>query len=72
MRPYHPENLSLQPFAHWRVIVLAHVGKWLGIQFKIDGIPYGAKYDPAWRVDRAGTVIKPERKVVLRGRQSSV
>ena len=68
MRPYHPANLEMQPFPHWRVIALAYVAKWLGIQFKIDGIPYGAEYSPAWRVDRQGSVIKPERKVVLRGK----
>lgn len=46
MRPYHPNNLGLQPYAHWRVIALAWAGKFLGIQFKIDGIPYGAAYRP--------------------------
>lgn len=46
MRPYRPANLSLQPFSPWRVIALAWVGKLLGIQFKIDGIPYGAAYRP--------------------------
>lgn len=44
MRPYHPNNLGLQPYAHWRVIALAWAGKLLGIQFKIDGIPFGAPY----------------------------
>lgn len=46
MRPYHPANLKLQPFSPWRVIALAWAGKLLGIQFKIDGIPYGASYRP--------------------------
>lgn len=44
MRPYHPANLKLQPFSPWRVVALAWAGKLLGIQFKIDGIPYGAPY----------------------------
>lgn len=43
-RPYHPANLKLQPFAKWKVISLAWVAKALGVQFKIDGIPYGAAY----------------------------
>ncbi len=44
MKPYHPNNLKYQPYSPWRVIALAWVGKFLGIQFKIDGIPYGAPY----------------------------
>lgn len=49
-RPYHPDNLALQPYPHWRVIALAWAGYILGIQFKIDGIPYGAEYNKAlWR-----------------------
>lgn len=44
-KPYHPSNLQFQPFSPWRVIVLAWAGKFLGIQFKIDGIPYGAAYN---------------------------
>lgn len=42
MRPYHPNNLQLQPYGHKRVIVLAWLAKLFGIQFKIDGIPFGA------------------------------
>ena len=68
MRPYHPANLAHQPYAPWRVVVLAYAAKALGIQFKIDGIPYGAERHRAWLVDRAGTCTKPERKVVLRGK----
>ena len=44
LKPYHPANLKLQPFAPWRVIALAWVGWALGVQFKVDGIPYGAAY----------------------------
>lgn len=44
--PYHPNNLSLQPYASWRVIVLAWAGKLLGVQFHISGIPFGAPYRP--------------------------
>lgn len=50
MRPYHPANLKWQPFPHWRVIALAWVGKLLGIQFKINGMPFGASYNKElWR-----------------------
>lgn len=42
MKPYHPANLSLTPYAGWKVIILAWAARFLGIQFKIDGIPYGA------------------------------
>jgi hypothetical protein len=42
MRPYHPANLKLQPYAGWRVVILAGVGKLLGVQFHIRGIPFGA------------------------------
>jgi hypothetical protein len=76
MRPYHPNNLGLQPYAHWRVIALAWAGKLLGVQFKISGIPFGGKYrtekderdsgGTIFRVDREGNCVKPERKVVLR------
>lgn len=45
-KPYHPANVASQPFPAWRVIVLAWVGKAVGVQFKIDGIPYGASYRP--------------------------
>ena len=45
-RPYHPGNLKHQPFPAWRVIALAWAGKLLGIQFKIDGIPFGAEHRP--------------------------
>lgn len=42
---YHPGNLNLQPYAHDAVIELAKRAKELGIQFKINGIPFGANYD---------------------------
>lgn len=42
MKPYHPNNLKYQPFATWKIIVLAYVAKILGVQFNICGIPYGA------------------------------
>ena len=44
MKPYHPNNLQFQPFPHWRVIALAWVGKLLGVQFHLGGIPFGAAY----------------------------
>ena len=44
-KPYHPDNLRAQPYSIWRVILLSYVGKVLGIQFKIAGIPYGADYN---------------------------
>ena len=47
MRPYHPNNLDLQPFPAWKVIVLAWAAKLLRVQFKINGIPYGASHDPS-------------------------
>lgn len=42
MKPYHPANLKHLPYANWRVIVLAWVGKALGITFHVHGIPFGA------------------------------
>jgi hypothetical protein len=44
MRPYHPSNLSLTPYAPWRVILLAWVGKLLDVQFHVEGIPFGGSY----------------------------
>jgi hypothetical protein len=44
--PYHRNNLSLIPYAPWRVIVLAWAGKLLGIQFHIEGIPFGGSAYP--------------------------
>ena len=44
MRPYHPNNLTLIPYAHWRVKALAWVGLMLGVHFHVDGIPFGAAY----------------------------
>lgn len=41
---YHPANLPNQPYPHWRVIVLAKIACLLGVQFKINGIPFGGKY----------------------------
>lgn len=45
MRPYHPANLSLQPFPAWRVIALSWVAKVLGVSFHVAGIPFGAEYN---------------------------
>jgi hypothetical protein len=42
MRPYHPNNLTLLPYAHWRVKALAWAGTLLGVTFHIQGIPLGA------------------------------
>lgn len=42
--PYHPANLAYQPYAPWRVIALAWIGKLLGVQFHVHGIPFGAAY----------------------------
>jgi hypothetical protein len=44
MKPYHPANFVLQPYPRWRVAALAWIGKFLGIQFHIHGIPFGAAY----------------------------
>lgn len=47
---HHPDNLKLQPYPHDAVVELAEKAKALGIQFKINGIPFGAPYDRAlWR-----------------------
>lgn len=43
MRPYHSANFKLQPFPAWRVACLAWAAKALGIQFKIEGIPFGSR-----------------------------
>lgn len=43
---YHPNNLGLQPYPHWRLKILAFVGWALGIQFKVAGIPFGGSYEP--------------------------
>lgn len=48
MKPYHPENLKRQPFPHWRVIVLAWVGKILGVQFHVAHMPFGGS-QPAFK-----------------------
>lgn len=45
--PYHPANLTLTPYPHWRIVALAWVGKLLGVQFHVHGIPFGASYRPA-------------------------
>ena len=42
---YHPENLKLQPYSHDAVKELAAHAARLGVQFKINGIPFGASYD---------------------------
>ena len=41
---YHPANLKHQPFPHDAVIELAKRAKELGVQFKINGIPFGADF----------------------------
>lgn len=41
MKPYHPANLKFTPYAGWRVILLAWIGKLLGIRFHVHGIPFG-------------------------------
>lgn len=51
---YHLANLSLQPYPHEAVVELAKRAKELGIQFKINGIPFGADYDrAAWNAFEA-------------------
>ncbi len=68
-QPYHPNNLNAQPYPHWKVIALAWIGTALGIQFKIDGIPYGAPYHyrpdfverEAERTGRAGSLVGKAR-----------
>ena len=42
---YHPANLALQPYPHEAVIELALLARKLGVQFKINGFPYGADFD---------------------------
>lgn len=42
MRPFHVSNLQLQPYSPFRVIVLSWVAKLLGVQFQLEGIPFGA------------------------------
>lgn len=59
-RPYYPANLKHQPYPHWKVIALSWIANALGIQFKVDGIPYGAAYNrrPDYeevKGDRAGS-----------------
>lgn len=44
MKPYHPNNLSLTPYPHWKIVLLAWVGKILGVQFHVSGIPFGGTY----------------------------
>jgi hypothetical protein len=43
MKPFHSANLIHQPYPSWRVILLAYVGRALGIQFHICGIPLGSQ-----------------------------
>lgn len=47
MKPYHSDNLKHQPYGHRRVILLAWIAKALGVQFSIEGFPYGGKHKPA-------------------------
>jgi hypothetical protein len=42
-KPYHPNNLSLQPYGHLRVKLLAYLAMLLGVQFHIHGIPFGGR-----------------------------
>ncbi len=42
MKPYHPANLALQPYAHWKIIALAWAAKFLGVQVHVWGIPFGS------------------------------
>jgi hypothetical protein len=43
MKPYHLSNISLTPYAGWKVIVLAWAAKFLGVQMHINGIPFGSE-----------------------------
>lgn len=44
MRPYHPNNIRTTGHSYWRLAALAWVGKLLGIQFHIQGLPFGGEY----------------------------
>lgn len=70
---YHPNNLKLQPYEHDKVIELANKAAELGIQFKINGIPFGASYDRKLWEDfertefgaRCGTGTQPPQGLAL-------
>lgn len=43
---YHPSNANLTMYgAGWRMRLLALCGRLLGIQFHVQGLPFGAAYD---------------------------
>lgn len=42
MRPYHPANIALTEYSAWQVIPLAWLAKFLGVQIKIGGLPFGS------------------------------
>lgn len=42
---YHEGNLVYQPFPKEAVIELAERARELGVQFKINGCPFGAEYN---------------------------
>lgn len=57
MKPYHPANLDLQPYSPWKVIALSWLAKAVGVQIKINGIPFGASaYSPCQQCERRRSV----------------
>lgn len=42
MRPYHPANIALTEYSAWQIIPLAWLAKFLGVQIKIGGLPFGS------------------------------
>lgn len=44
-KPYNAANLSTNNYANWKVVALSWVAYALGVQFKIEGVPYGAEYN---------------------------
>jgi hypothetical protein len=58
MKPYHSANLKHQPYSYWRVILLAYVGKVLGVQFHVCGLPFGAAHSAHLRRDEMQAAAK--------------
>lgn len=57
-KAYHEDNLVHQPFPREAVVELAQRAAELGVQFKINGIPYGAEYNKElW--DRFHATVEP-------------
>lgn len=61
-KPYNAANFSTNNYSIWKVATLSWIAYALGVQFKIEGIPYGAEYNCFSFGENAEYQLTPNQK----------